>query len=252
MNRRHALAVMLGLAGLLPFCSFGAPFPVFKIMTEQWNPYNYQENGEAKGLAVDVLVRMLERVGSSQGRGDIHFFPWERGYQSAQQMSDVLLFSMTRTPEREARFKWVGPIADNTIYLFALKSRHIAIAAPAELKKYRIDTYIGAASEDVLVKEFGLRLEDLDRSERQVSTVQKIQLGRGDLFPASYPTLDRMCVELHCQREVFEPVFPLSRAQLYYAFSKDTPDAVVTQLQSAFDTLKAEGVLGQIGRQYRQ
>lgn len=256
--KRRVLALAAGMiAGLsLSFMTvnmaMAAPLLQFKIMSEEWQPYNYQEQGVARGTAVDMLVRTLERAGSAQGRDDIHFYPWERAYEMAQRTSGVLLLSVTKTTERQPLFKWVGPIADNTIYLFALKSRHLALNSAADLKKYRIDTYIGAASEDVLVKRYAYRLDEMDRSNRQVSTVQKIMMGRGDLFPASHATLERMCAELQCRPDAFEPVFELARAQLYYALSKDTPDSVVTQLQNAFDGLKAEGVLAELAKTYKR
>lgn len=251
LTKRWILAVLTSLAACLPLAALAAPFPQFTIMSEEWQPYNFPDQGIPRGLAVDMLVRMLERVGSFQGRGDIHFYPWERGFQMAQQKPGVLLFSVTRSQERQPLFKWVGPIADNTIYLFALKSRHLVAHTPADLKKYRIDTYIGAVSEDVLVGQFGYRLDELDRSNKQVSTVQKVMMGRGDLFPASHATLASMCLEIQCKPEAFEPVLELTRSQLYYVLSKDTPDAVVTQLQNAFDALKAEGVLAELTKTYQ-
>jgi hypothetical protein len=59
-----------------------------------------------------------------------------------------------------------------------------------------------------------------------------------------------MCLEIRCEPDSFEPVFELTRSQIFYALSKDTPDAVVTQLQGAFDALKAEGVLAELSKAY--
>jgi polar amino acid transport system substrate-binding protein len=251
MNRRYALPLLFYLACIFPIRAAAEPFPAFKIMTEDWRPYNYEEQGVPKGLAVDTLVLMLQRVGSQQGRGDIHFYPWERGYQTIQMLPRVILFSMTRTPERDPLFKWVGPLADNTVSLFALKSRHIVVNSAADLKKFKIDTYVGSVSGELLVTKFGLKPDGLDRSNTQATSLQKVMLGRGDMFPASVPTLQQMCATLPCKLDDFEPVFELNRAHLYYALSKDTPDAVVAQLQKSFDELKAEGVLAGLTRQYQ-
>jgi len=45
-------------------------------------------------------------------------------------------------------------------------------------------------------------------------------------------------------------VLRFNQAQLYLALNKQVPDAVVTQLQTALDQLKAEGELDKIRARY--
>ena len=49
--------------------------PKFKIMTEDWVPYQFYEGTELRGISVDLMVEMLERTGSSQTRNDIKLLP---------------------------------------------------------------------------------------------------------------------------------------------------------------------------------
>ena len=48
-------------------------------MTEEYAPYNFTENGQLKGVAVDVLLEVWKRVGIQKTAKDISVYPWARG-----------------------------------------------------------------------------------------------------------------------------------------------------------------------------
>jgi polar amino acid transport system substrate-binding protein len=48
----------------------------------------------------------------------------------------------------------------------------------------------------------------------------------------------------------FEVVFVLSKADLYFAFHKDTPDSKLAPLQKALDQLKSDGTYTKISNRY--
>ncbi len=87
------------------------------FMTEQYPPYNLEEDNKLQGIAVDTLALMLQRAGSKQTREDIEMLPWARGYKRVLSEPNTCLFSTTRTEERENLFKWVGPIAPTQLGL---------------------------------------------------------------------------------------------------------------------------------------
>ena len=126
--KKYRLIIALFLS-LFTLCTSldasGQDLPEFQIMTEDWIPYQYEENNQLKGIAVDLLVLMLDRAGSSQGRQAIKLYPWARGYSILQSRENTILFSTTRIPERENLFKWVGPIFQNATFLIAKKSKRI-------------------------------------------------------------------------------------------------------------------------------
>ncbi|MBL7176955.1 MAG: transporter substrate-binding domain-containing protein [Desulfobacteraceae bacterium] len=95
--------------------------PKFTIYTENYKPYNFEKDGKIQGIAVELLTQMLEKAGSSQTLADIKLVPWARGYDAVQKNEKTLLFSITRTEEREDLFKWVCPIKTITEELWALK-----------------------------------------------------------------------------------------------------------------------------------
>lgn len=77
------------------------------VLTENFVPFNYMENNEITGFTAEIVDILLEKTGIQPWRGKILLWPWKRAYQTALEEDNVLLFTTTRTPERETLFKWV-------------------------------------------------------------------------------------------------------------------------------------------------
>ncbi len=90
--------------------SAGTPDSVtLTYYTEQFPPYNYQENGTLKGVAVDLLGEITGKMGSRVTPDQVHLVPWTEGYQAALTRKNTVLFSTYRLTEREQSFKWAKP-----------------------------------------------------------------------------------------------------------------------------------------------
>ncbi len=74
-----------------------------RLFTEEYRPLSYSEKGKLTGMAVEVVEQLVEQTGQAT---HIELLPWARGYHLAQREANVGLFSMVRTPEREALFQW--------------------------------------------------------------------------------------------------------------------------------------------------
>jgi polar amino acid transport system substrate-binding protein len=226
--------------------------PKFNILAEDWEPYSFQEDGVVKGISTDMLVLMLEKVGSSQGRNDIKIYPWARAYQMIQQNSGTLLFTTTRTRERKNLFKWVGPIFEIEYFIYALKSRNIKINSYEDLRKYKIGTLRGDVVEELLVKNTGMKTSDFEQVSSNIHNTRKLFFGRIDLIPQSKVTTIHTCKEAGFNPDDFEPVFSLGKKNMYYAFHKETPDSVIVVFQEAFNDIKSDGKLDEIFKKFLQ
>lgn len=142
---RVKLFILLAVLTLFPMYSSSEDLPVLRIITERFKPYNFIQDGELKGIAVEILELMLGRVGSSQTKRDFEVMDWPRACGLVFHNPMSILFSTTRTESRENLFKWVGPIDTVVTELFARKSAHITINSIDDLKKYRIGTIINDA-----------------------------------------------------------------------------------------------------------
>ncbi|WP_163337976.1 ABC transporter substrate-binding protein [Desulfopila sp. IMCC35008] len=101
-------------------------------MTEEYPPYNYTEDGKLTGLSSEVMVEHTNRLGHS---GDIEVLSWARAYGLIQKKDGLILYSMTRTEQREDMFKWVGSVASNKWVLFAKKGSGVSVASLEDTKK---------------------------------------------------------------------------------------------------------------------
>ncbi len=224
--------------------------PQFTIMTEQWIPYQFVEDGKIQGLAVDCLVLMLERVGSSQNRNDINIVPWARGYIFTQKEKNTILFSTTRTKEREKMFKWVGPIFQNTMALIAKKEKNVIINSPEDLIKYEIGTVRNDVGEQYMVK-LGMSLDQVQRNKSYIMNIQKLILDRIDIIVSSFAAVSNNAKSLGIDPDLFETVFIVNTDDIAYAFHKGTPDWIINKFQNALNELKAQGKFDQLQDKYK-
>ena len=94
-----------------------------RVITEEWPPFNYRENGQAAGLGVEMVKALLGEGGVSSVPlmpAVIEFQPWNRAYATALNTPNVLLFTLGRNPDRESSFHWLFKVAPRDIWLFRL------------------------------------------------------------------------------------------------------------------------------------
>lgn len=119
------------LCSLLSCCLVVLCMPALaelRLLTEDAPPMSFMRDGELSGLSVEVVRALLARTGDN---ASIELLPWTRAMHLAQQQADTALFSTVRTPEREDRFHWVGPIVVGTTSFYSLKSRSLNIDSMA-------------------------------------------------------------------------------------------------------------------------
>lgn len=82
-------------------------------VTEDYPPYNYEENGKVTGLSTEIVKATLDEA---EIKYSIKTYPWSRAIEMAENGENVLIFTITRNKERERNFKWVGPIDQRPIF----------------------------------------------------------------------------------------------------------------------------------------
>lgn len=223
-----------------------------RAVTEEWPPFNYQNDGHPAGLAIEMLEAAEKRMGKNI---PVEFLPWERAYRIAQREPNVLIFTMARKPDRETLFKWVYPIAPRTIHLYKLSKRtDIRLQSLEDAKAFMVGTQgeSDAATMDLLKRGFrrGVNLDMLYGSD--VINLNKLLLGRIDLLASSELQLAHNARALGRPFSDFERTLALSDSseKYYFAFSLSTPDAQVEQLRQAFEGLNSDGSLERIRRKF--
>ncbi|WP_065897912.1 substrate-binding periplasmic protein [Pseudomonas sp. 24 E 13] len=219
------------------------------LLTENFPPYNMAKNGKnfardenIEGIAVDIMRETFKRAGISYNL--TLRFPWERIYKLALEKPGYGVFVMARLPDREALFKWVGPIGPDDWVLLAKADSKIQLEGLEQARRYRIGAYKGDAIAQSLDKQ-GLKpvvaLRDQDNA-------QKLMEGQIDLWATGDPAGRYLARQVGV--DGLKTVLRFNSAQLYLALNKDVPDEVVARLQAALDELRKEGRIDQIMANY--
>ena len=236
---------------LVLICIF-VSVPVFgqaiQVVTEEYPPYNYSENGNVLGFCTEVVKEVLKRANIDHS---IYSYPWSKSYKMAQSQPNVLIYSIGRNVEREPLFKWVDVIARTEVYFYKLKSRlDIKIKKFDDVKKFKI----GAVRDDFraqwLLKQGikdQLNLVPDDRQNMRNLFARKI-----DIFPIGE------FVAYHIAHQEGQAFNNLEKtmyvkdmsADLYMAFSKQTPDVVVEKCKKALFEIRKDGTYEKIKSKY--
>ncbi len=204
-------------------------------LTEEYPPFNFEENGKLKGIAVDLLNEVWAKMGIPEQK--IQLLPWARAYKMVQKESNTVLFSTTRSIEREDLFKWVGPIKSNPIGFIARKDSKIKINSIDDAKKYKLGTVREDYCETVL-KNKGFDINKLDRTAKLTTNLKKLKNKRIDLVVNSVEGTFLEMEQNGINTSDYESVGILSDVALYYAFNKDTPDEIIAKFQNALNSLE--------------
>ncbi|HIP12155.1 MAG TPA: ABC transporter substrate-binding protein [Arcobacter sp.] len=216
------------------------------IMTENYPPFNYKENGKLVGITSEIVDEIKKNINDTR---EIKLMPWARAYKSIQNKPNKILFSMTRTKQREFMFKWVGPVSDNSWVFYAKADSNIVINTLDDAKNpiYKIGTYYQGANE------LFLRDNDFDNLysvPRDQLNVQKLIRGRINLWAAGETQGIYKAKQLGINPNEIKKIYKIKDTKLYIAFSRTTPNSIINQWQEELDKMKKDGRYQKIMNKY--
>lgn len=239
MKRRHCLALPALLAGPQLAAAAGAPAALLGF-TENLPPLNYQDGDEAQGFAVELLRLMAQGAGL---RLALQVLPWQRAMQRAEAEPASVLFSLTRTPEREAQFRWVGPIAQRRILLYRLATRaELRLARLEDLGAMKIGVVRNSAT-DRQLQAAGLQPGvQLEHGLDDATNLRKLLAGRMEFVALLDWAAAWNLRQLQLPYATLQPVLEQDTSKSYwYGLHPDTAPATARRLQAALDALRRNG-----------
>ena len=208
-----------------------------ELLTHNIKPFSYQENGQIKGFAVDVVNAIQLKVGVSL---PMKIYPFKRGLMRVQKTNNSALFIVARRPERENTVKWVGPLVSSNVYLYKNQNSSLKINTLADAKKVTRIAVGSGNADHVYLKNLGF--DNLFPTNNQKQSLQMLYLSRIDLTPISEMVMGETLKEANINITEFERTnVMLYASTLYLAFSINTSDEEITTWQAALDTMKESG-----------
>jgi polar amino acid transport system substrate-binding protein len=234
-------ALLVTLAGLCALAS-ASPRPRLSILTEHSPPAAMLEGGQIVGYTTDKIREVMKRVGIDY---EIEILPPKRAYLLAQSQADTCVFSVTRIPEREALFKWVGPTHESDWTLFGRADRDYRLSGIDDARKYRIGAYFG----DVRGEALAAQGFNIDTVQDRLSNPRKLLVNRIDLWASSIQVGSALVAQNGWSGQIV-PVLTFRRTELYLACNKGIPDALLAKMNAALRSMQAEGAAAAIDRKY--
>lgn len=219
------------------------------VVTEQYPPYNYEENGKVKGVSTEVVEEVLREAGIDFS---IKVYPWTRALKMAEEQENVLIYSISRTENRENLYTWVGTIAPIRFHIYALKNRSDipTMANLDEARKYRF----GTVHKDALDQYFtDKKFPNVYRTHLNETNVKQLFKGGIDLWPMSEYTANHLLRENGFYPSDLKKVHELkgfADGDQYMALSNKTDKTVLTRLQAALKKIKDDGIYKKILSKY--
>ncbi len=203
------------------------------------------EDGELSGLTVDVVREIQKRVGNND---PIEVVPWARGYDDALNNPNTILFSMSRTKERNHLFDWVGPVSEITFGFWALADSTLTINSLDDAKKVGAIGVYQNDVRDLYLTEAGFT--NLERTTDQVQSYKKLLSGRIDLYAESAAGIEGDAPRAGATPDQVKMLYPFLTTQLFIAISKGTPPDITRDWREAFAQMQADGTFKKLYKKY--
>lgn len=243
-NLAIAIAVLGGAASAASSAAEATPAarPRLYITTETSAPSSMLEGTRVIGIATDKVREAMQRAGVDY---TIELLPWKRAYLVAQQRPDACVYSTSRTPDREALFKWAGPTDIGQWVMMGRADSKLKLRSLEDARGLRIGTYNGDAR-DAYLRAQGFRV---DAANEDLANAGKLLLDRIDLWAAGLRGGSTILSRYGYDKKIV-PLLVFNKIELYLACNRGVPDAVVDRLNAAFKSIARDGTARRIERSY--
>jgi len=161
---------------------------------------------------------------------------------------NVALFSTTRLPQREKKFKWVGPLYKQTWGFYAKKGSEIRIHSLDDAKQIpRIGTYHKDAKEQFLQKK---GFSNLVSTNKNISNIRHLVEGNIDLWVSSDFNMPYLAKQAGISPDQLEFVYAFREVNNYIAFSLQTANDIVEKWQNTLDNIIKDGTYEKLSNKY--
>lgn len=211
------------------------------IYTEDYPPFSYaDDNGDVIGAGTEKVRQVLDAAGITYS---FRLMPWARAVLFAEMQPNALIYSMTRTPSREARYDWLVPIANADFQLFKRSDDERQVTFEA----VRAGAFTGACVSGDLTCEL-LRYIGMPEEKLMVVTnnptgdFRLVAAGRADLYVSETSVSDLRRTRDGFAENPTEPALRLGgHYGLYLAAGWQVPKIIRGKVRAAYENLLSNG-----------
>jgi polar amino acid transport system substrate-binding protein len=232
------------LAIATAFVVSSSPSHALTLATEDYPPFNSVDSqGKLIGISVEKVNELMRRANEPF---TLALYPWSRAYQMALDLRDTCVFSTTRTPEREALFKWVGPLVTNDWVVFA---RANDTRKPKTLEELR-PFVLGGYQNDAVGEFLKIQGFKVDMAATDSENPKKLLHNRFD-FWATGELLGHYNIKKSGLTNQIVPLFKFKHTEMHLACHLSMEPQRVERLNKILADMERDGTNTAIERKYK-
>ena len=207
---------------------------VLTVVTEDWPPFIYVDDaGEITGLITKRVKQLFADLGINY---KIDLLPWNRAYQKAKNESNVAIYSIYRTEERENDFYWHCPLMKPIpVYFFSLSSREeLKITSLTDLRQYTLGVTRDSFASKELKKQTSAMNLNINSGSDDMINVKTLINGRVDLILDTHEALSYRLKQWGLPRSLVKKHIEFKMPSVKdhcIAFNKGTSPAILNKLK---------------------
>ncbi|WP_171013780.1 transporter substrate-binding domain-containing protein [Chitinivorax sp. B] len=218
---------------------------MLQLTTEDLPPYNIP-TADGRNIAGIVGEKVMEIMRRANIEYTLEIATWQRAYNLALTQPNTCVFATTRIEEREALFKWVGPMA-TTEWVVIGRNNSPPINQLEDLKEIPIAGYRSDASAIYLTSH---QYNVVTATSPDVC-LRNLVLGRIDYWVAGRLSSSQIIRRQNAEDKV-KVLLAFNRRYLYLACNPAVPNQLIETMQNVWKSMEADGTLRQIDQRYMQ
>jgi polar amino acid transport system substrate-binding protein len=237
--KRTGLLIVLVL--LVALCACGKKMPELSLVTEDYPPLTFEQDGKLSGYGVEVIEAIQQKLETNY---QPQMMSWDNAYQKALNEANVVIFTLEKTPEREELFHFVGPLGANTASIYVRGDSPLQLDSLEDLRKLGSIATTSNWFTEIYLKEQSLT--NLSSMADPKDNIRSVISGAAEASVFTDLTYPLLAKEAGIAPEDLKPVYTLMTTEFYIGISKATDPKIVALWQNAFDELVLDGSIAKL------
>lgn len=218
------------------------------LYTQEFPPLQFMLDGKPQGYVIEFVTALVQDASKTIPLEikQIHFAPWNRAIKTTIETENTLFFSVSRTPEREDKFQWIGQVSPYKVGLYRLASGpQVSAKNLKELKGYRFGSQVGSSFSELLATN---GLDQVIPVEKGKEAIRLLHTHRVDFAPMVEASFHYRMQEYGYDPHEFVKVMnvtPLCQ-DLWLVTGNHTSASVVEALRNSYSKLQQQAYLDKL------
>lgn len=244
MRRSLLIASALAVLGSGPVLAQGQAHERLQWLGGDLPPFVWQSSQGPQGYAYELLTLMARKLGR---KPELAFYPWARSVKLTQEGEQYGVFPLARTPDREALFRWLIPLAHVHYSFFALSNT----AGPLGLEQLRTGKVVVLRGSPIIKNLQAQGFSDIAEAKDYRDMLRMVSRGMAVAAYAGAPMLQAAMQEFGFKPADFRMVATLGDADLYMGASLRLPAAEAQLWLDAYRELEQDGSVARLQKKYQ-